>query len=206
MTSIPKYSVSQDLFQYNLKTGYKASQQLVLYLSGAVQDTDAEQLPRQFDDADCILSVAGRAQPRYRYDLYKGNRKKNLKIGISISPLSYNLKTCIDPMVDHAQFGIEEGRILKNEVGSNTEVNMFWRIWENITYTTRLFLFTDYIRTFLGDWENTSLPVQPVLHTALHAPALRFRLRSGALSPRWKPMDDERDSSVGLPATFSTKS
>ena len=136
----------------------------------------------------------------------KETEKKNLKIGISISPLSYNLKTCIDPMVDHAQFGIEEGHILKNEVGSNTEVNLFWRIWENITYTTRLFLFTDY-RTFLGDWENTlNFQFNRFFSTQLY---MHLRYDSGsdpALSPRWNRWMMKEILSVGLSYTFSTKS
>lgn len=109
-------------------------------------------------------------------------------------------------MVDHAQFGIEEGRILKNEVGSNTEVNMFWRIWENITYTTRLFLFTDY-RTFLGDWENTlNFQFNRFFSTQLY---MHLRYDSGsdpALSPRWNRWMMKEILSVGLSYTFSTKS
>ena len=201
-----KYSVSQDLFQYNLKTGYKASHNWYYTFLAQFKTQMLNNYPANSMTRTASFLSPGELNLGIGMTYTKETEKKNLKIGISISPLSYNLKTCIDPMVDHAQFGIEEDRILKNEVGSNTEVNLFWRIWENITYTTRLFLFTDY-RTFLGDWENTlNFQFNRFFSTQLY---MHLRYDSGsdpALSPRWNRWMMKEILSVGLSYTFSTKS
>ncbi len=200
-----KYSVSQDLFQYNLKTGYKASHNWYYTFLAQFKTQMLNSYPANSMTRTAAFLSPGELNLGLGMTYTKETGKKNLKIGISISPLSYNLKTCIDSMVDETTLGIEEGHRIKNEIGSNSEVNLFWRIWDNITYTTRLFLFTDY-KTFLGDWENTlNFQFNRFFSTQLY---MHLRYDSGsdpAVAPRWNRWMMKEILSVGLSYTFSTK-
>lgn len=80
--------------------------------------------------------------------------KKNFTFGASLSPLSWNLKTCFNDKINPANYGIEEGHKSMNKFGSSAEINYMYKIAYNIVYNSRLFAFTDYER-FQGDWEHT---------------------------------------------------
>lgn len=78
-----------------------------------------------------------------------------MQFNASISPLSYNLRTAIDPKIeDHTSFGLKGPKAkCKSEFGSNAEITLNWAPLSNMTYRTRLFLFTDY-KKGTGDWEH----------------------------------------------------
>ena len=204
MTSYHKYSVSQDLFQYNLKTGYKASHNWYYTFLAQFKTQMLNSYPANSMTRTASFLSPGELNLGIGMTYTKETEKeepedRNLHLASFLQPQDLHRPDG----GSHAQFGIEEGRILKNEVGSNTEVNMFWRIWENITYTTRLFLFTDY-RTFLGDWENTlNFQFNRFFSTQLY---MHLRYDSGsdpALSPRWNRWMMKEILSVGLSPTHS---
>ena len=82
------------------------------------------------------------------------NPQKRLTLDASISPFSYNLKIATNPGIPKSNFGIDPGHHTVSEFGSNAEVKLTWTLAWNVTYSSRLFLFTDYDYT-QGDWENT---------------------------------------------------
>lgn len=200
-----KYAVSQELFQYDLKLGFKATRHWYYSLT--------TQFKTQFlhsYGSNSMIRTASFLSPGtlnvglgMTYSYAKKNNK--LTLTASVSPVSYNLRTCIDNLVDHAQFGMEPGQRILNELGSNAEVNFFWAFRENISYKTRLFLFTDY-SNFTGDWENT-LNFQ---WSKLFSTQLYFYLRydtaaDSSIAPKWKKWMLKEILSVGLSYTFTTK-
>ena len=131
------------------------------------------------------------------------NKYKTFQFNATISPLSYNLKTCISDYVDHEQFNISPNKKFKNEIGSNAEINMTWDITSNISYKTRMFLFSDY-SYFLSDWENTfSFSINKFLSTQIYV-HLRYDTSAESLTS-WKKFMMREILSFGLSYTFSTK-
>ena len=200
-----KYSISQDLFQYNLKMGYKAIHNWYYSFTTIFKTQFFHSYPSNSMVRSASFLSPGELNLGLGMLYSKQNKKKTVVLSISIAPLSYNLKTCIDPLVDHAQFGIPEGRKLKNEFGSNAEINFKWNIRDNITYTTKMYLFTDY-HSFQGDWENTfNFQFSRFFSTQLYAHLRYDTLADPKISPKWNKWMLKEILSVGLSYNFSTK-
>ena len=66
-------------------------------------------------------------------------------------------------------FGIKPGHKTVHEIGSSAEGKLTWKLSNNISYQSRLFMFTDY-DYYQGDWENTmSFQIHRVLSTKIYA-------------------------------------
>ncbi|MCM1368832.1 MAG: DUF3078 domain-containing protein [Candidatus Amulumruptor caecigallinarius] len=200
-----KYSVSQDLFQYNFKAGYKAAHNwfytlMLQFKTQLLRSYPANSLTR----TSSFLSP-GELNVGLGMTYSKENARKTIKLSISVAPASYNLKTCIDPDVDPTLFGIDAGRKSLNEFGSNGEVNFMWKIFSNITYTTRLYTFTDY-KTFQGDWENTlNFQFNRLFSTQVYAHLRYDSSTDTSVSTHWKKWMLKEILSVGISYTFSSK-
>ena len=198
-----KYTISEDLLQYNLNAGVKAYKNW-FYSFNLLFKT---QLLNNYEE-DSYVRTASFLSPG---DLNMGlgmsysrqNKYKTFQFTATISPLSYNLKTCISNKIDHEQFNISPYKKVKNEIGSNAEFNMSWDITSNISYKTRMFLFSDY-SYFLGDWENTlSFSINKFLSTQIYV-HLRYDT-SAEKYESWKNFMMREILSFGLSYTFSTK-
>lgn len=199
-----KYTISEDLFQWNFKAGVKAfdkwfysvttqfkTQMLNNFAANSMERTAAFLSPGDFN--------AGLGMT-YAYV----SKSKNFKLNASIAPISYNLKTCINSHIDPAQFNIPAGRKTVSEFGSNSEVTLNWTICKNVNYSSRLFLFTDY-SYFQGDWENTlSFKFNRFLSTQIYC-HLRYDSSSDLSIGRWHHWMLKEILSFGFAYTFSTK-
>ena len=135
----------------------------------------------------------------------KQNKKKTWQLNASIAPLSYNLRTAIDPEVDHNLFNIPQSAHTHSEFGSNAEITFNWKIASMITYKTRLFLFTDY-KYGMGDWENTlNFQFNRFFSTQLYANLRYDSSVDKSIAPKWNRWMLKEILSVGLSYTFSTK-
>lgn len=198
-----KYTISEDILQYNLNTGIKAYKKW-FYSFNLLFKT---QLLNNYEENSDVRKAAFLSPGDLNMGLGMAystqNKKKTFQLTATISPLSYNLKTCISKYVDHNQFNISPLKKTKSEIGSNAELNMTWNITSNISYKTRLFLFTDY-SYFLGDWENTfSFAINKFLSTQLY---VHLRYDSSAESvAKWKKFMMREILSFGLSYTFNSK-
>ncbi len=197
------YSISEDVLQYNLNTGLKAFKKWFYSLNFQFKT----QILRNYEQ-NSMKRTASFLSPG---DLNLGlgmayshqNQKKTFQFTATISPISYNLKTCITDSIDHALFNIAPNRKTRSEIGSNAEFNMNWQITPNINYKTRLFLFTDY-DYYMGDWENTlSFYINRFLSTQIYV-HMRYDTSSD-MSTSWKHFMLREVLSFGLTYTFSTK-
>ena len=202
--ALHSYSISQDLLQYNLKAGVKAFKKWFYSYNLQFKTQIFNAYPADSPDlASAFLSPA---------DLNMGigmtynteALQKRLKLSVSISPISYNLKTCLNDRIDPAQFNIEPGRHTRSEIGSNTEVNLNWDITPNISWKSRLFLFSDY-HYFQADWENTfTFNINRFLSTQFYLHP-RFDSSADFSATKWHYWQLKEILSFGLSYTFSTK-
>lgn len=199
-----KYSVSQDLFQYNVKAGYKAINNWYYTFLMQFKTQFMKSYPANSETRIASFLSPGELNLGIGMTYSKENEAKTLKFSASVSPLSYNLKTCLDEQVDHAQFNIKPGRKWVNEVGSNAEANFYAKLWGNTTYTSRFFFFTDY-KVLQGDWENTfNFQFSKVFSTQLFF-HLRYDSSADSKTDRgWRKLMLKEILSVGISYTFST--
>lgn len=200
-----KYSISQDLLQYNMKFGYKAVHNWYYSMNMQFKTQIFNSYPANSQTRKASFLSPGDFNLGLGMTYNKENKAKTLKFSASISPISYNLQSCIDPKINETQFGIKPGRKFKNEVGSNAELNFYAKLWGKATYTTRLFLFTDY-KLFQGDWENTiNFQFSRFFSTQIYAHLRYDSSIDSSISKGWKKFMLKEILSFGLTYNFSTK-
>lgn len=203
--ALHKYSISEDLFQYNFKFGYKAAHHW--YYSFTTQ-FKTQLLNNYYSDS--MVRIASFLTPGTLtlgagMTYTKQNAKKTIDLVASISPLSYNLKTAIDSAIDHQLFGMDQAVKSVSEYGSSAEINFSWRMLDNILYKTRLFLFTDYKQSN-ADWQNTfEFQFSRFFSTQLYINLRYDSTADKSLDPKWNRWMLKEILSVGLSYTFSTK-
>ena len=200
-----KYSISQDIFQYNLKMGYKATHNWYYSLTTQFKTQLLNNYPKNSESRTASFLTPADLNIGLGMTYSKHNKAKTIQFDASIAPLSYNLRTAIDPKVDHMLFNIPQTAKTSSEIGSNAEITFNWKICSSVSYKTRLFLFTDY-KYGMGDWENTlNFQFNKFLSTQLYA-NLRYDSSSDRnVSPKWNRWMLKEILSVGLSYTFSTK-
>lgn len=200
---VHSYSISEDLLQYNLNIGYKAIKKW--YYS--MNTTFKTQILKNYENNSMVRKASFLSPGDLNIGLGMSystvNKANTFQLTATISPFSYNLKTCITDQINHESFNIRPWKKTKSDFGSNAEINMNWKIYWNISYKSRLFLFTDY-KDFLGDWEHTiDFAVNKFLSTQVYV-HMRY---DSAVEPvtRWKKFMLREVLSFGLSYTFSTK-
>ncbi len=200
-----KYSISQDIFQYNLKFGYKARRNWYYTITGQFKTQLLNNYKKNTETRIASFLTPGDLNLGLGMTYSKTNKKKTIQFNASIAPLSYNLKTAIDPHIDHSMFNITQSAKTHSEIGSNAEITLNWQICKMVNYKTRLFLFTDY-KYFLGDWENTlNIQFSRFFSTQVYANLRYDSSIDSSVSPRWKKFMLKEILSIGLSYTFSTK-
>ncbi len=196
------YSISEDLLQFNMTAGYKAARGW--YYSTNV--TFKTQLLNNYKTNTYDLQAAFMSPAELNVGLgmtyNHTNKPKTFTIDASISPLSWNMKTCFNHKMDETAFGIKTGRRAVNEIGSNGEVKIQWAITSNISYRSRFFVFTDY-SYIQGDWENTfNFAINKFLSTQLF-----FHARYDSSTPSnadWHKLQLKEILSFGISYSFSS--
>lgn len=198
--SLHKYNLSQDLFQYNLKTGLKAFNHWFYSLNLLFETQFFNAYPEDSPQRSATFLSPGTLNIGLgmTYTL----EKSKINLTATISPLAYNLKTCIAGDIDHLQFNIQQNRKARSEIGSSAEANLTWKFTDNISWKSRLFIFTDY-SYFLADWENTfNFQINKFLSTQIFLHP-RFDSSSENIS-KWHHWMFHEILSFGISYTFAT--
>lgn len=106
-------------------------------------------------DADKVLQSGFLSPADLSFTVGMDFKKSFDKGSISIfpGPLSYKLNYVL--VGDLAtNYGIEEGKHARHDVGSKIQVDFDYKITDNISYKTRFYYFTSY-KNVQADWENT---------------------------------------------------
>ena len=161
MTNAPEdklrsYSISEDLLQINSTVGYKPVRWKRWYYSANLGFKT--QMMNSFKTNTNDMKAAFMSPSELNVGLGMTynyvNPKKTVTFDVSLSPLSWNMKTCLNHKVNETSVGLDAGQRVKNEFGSSAELKFFWQMCGNISYRSRLFVFTDYSYA-QSDWENT---------------------------------------------------
>lgn len=202
--SIRSYSVTEDIFQIISKAGIRAAKHWFYSLSLMFKTQMLNSYESNTNNMKAAFLSPGELNVGLGMTYDYTSPKKNFEFIASLSPLSWNLKTCTNSAIDPRQFGIKQGRKTINEIGSSAELKCKWDIASNITYTSRMFLFTDYSYA-QADWENTiSFSINRFLSTQIYA-----HLRYDSSTPkmpdtRWHEWQFKEILSFGFNYKFST--
>lgn len=204
--SLRNYSISDDILQLNLTFGVKAAkhwyysvtsqfktQLLTAYVKNTRNIASAFLSPGEF--------TAGLGMT-YTY----ANARKTFTLDASIAPLSYNMKICTRPnnVLAHSAYGIDPDRKYVMKYGSNAEAKMLWKICDNISFRSRLFVFTDYTY-FQADWENTlSMEINKYLATQIYVHARYDTSTPPCDDPSWHKLQVKEILSFGVTYKFSS--
>lgn len=202
--SLHKYQISADIFQWNFKAGVKAYDKWFYSFNSLFKTQMLVNYPSDSDVRSASFLSPGEFNMGLGMTYNHANEKNTFKLSLSISPLSYNLKTCIDDLIDRTQFKITPPARTVNEIGSNVELTYEWHLLSNIQWRSRLFVFSDY-KSLLGDWENTfDFAINQFLSTQFF-----FHLRYDSSTPTtigtgWGKWQFKEFLSFGLSYTFNT--
>lgn len=198
------YSISEDLLQWNLNFGLKARKKWYYSLMAQFKTQILNNYPADSETRTAAFLSPSDLNVGLGMTYTTANRKNTLKFKAALSPVSYNLKTCIDPKVDPTQFNIKAGHKTHSEIGSSAELTLDWKITSNIGYRSRMFVFSDY-RNYAHDWENTlSFAINRFLSTQVYW-HLRYDTSSDASLTTWRHWMLKEILSFGFAYTFSTK-
>jgi hypothetical protein len=78
---------------------------------------------------------------------------KRLTGTIHLAPFAYNFKY-VQRLELSTRYGLDEGKHALNDIGSEFDINLLWKMTDNISWKTRFYAYTTYKRSEL-EWENT---------------------------------------------------
>lgn len=166
--SLRNYSVSEDLFQFNMLVGYKASKRWYYSTNVSFKTQFLKNYKPNTHELKGAFMSPGELNVGVGMTYNYANAKKTFTMDASISPFSWNMKTCIDRKMNETSYGIKEGHKTVSQYGSNAEGKLYWAISDNINLRSRLFVFTNYDYAY-GDWENTlSFNINRFLSTQIY--------------------------------------
>lgn len=200
--SVRGYSISQDLFQVNTKFGYKAIRNWYYSTSMRFKTQLLNNYKANTNDMNAAFLSPAELNLGIGMTYNTTLKDKKLKFDMSLSPLSMDMNICREiKKIDPTSFGIDAGKHIKMEYGSNIEAKISWKLCHEITWSSRLFSFTNYDH-IQGDWENTlDFTINKYLSTRLYA-HLRYD-SSVAKDPSWKYWQFNEILSFGFNYTFS---
>ena len=152
--SIHSINITDDIFQINSTFGLKAAKRWYYSANLMFKTQLFHSYPANSRNPKSAFLSPGELNIGLGMTYNFENQKKNFRFGASLSPLSWNLKTCINDDINPGSYGIEDGHKSMNKFGSSAELTWWWKIAYNIVYNSRLFAFSDYDR-FQADWEHT---------------------------------------------------
>ena len=199
-----KYGISQDLFQWNMKAGVRASSKWFYSFTAQFKTQFINNYGENSQQRKAAFMSPGELNLGLGMTYAIQNKKGNFKMNTSIAPISYNLKTCIDRFVDPTQFSIPAGKRFYNQIGSNAELAAEWNVTSNIKWKSRIFIFTDY-QTFQADWEHTiNFSINRFLSTQVYL-NMRYDTSSTNTNNGWRYWMIKEILSFGFQYAFSTK-
>lgn len=202
--SIHSYNISDDLFQLNTTFGVKAAKRW--YYSFTAQfktqllnsyNSNTREMRASFLSPGELTAGIGMT---YNY----ATPKKNFTFDASTSPVSYNLRTCINNQMDETAYDIRKGRNSVSKFGSSAELKLFWKICSNISLNSRVWVFTDY-DLFQADWENTVVfEINRFLTTQIFCHARYDSKTPRVDDTKWSKLQLKEILSIGFSYKFST--
>ena len=137
------YKVNEDLFQINSKFGIKAIKDWYYTVSLVFKTQFFNSYPSNSNDKSASLLSPGDLNLGVGMSYNKKIEERKFETSVMLSPLSYNLKFSMDKEIA-ALSGIPDGKLFENQVGSSFEATFKWEFYPNLSWTARMFYFTNY--------------------------------------------------------------
>ena len=146
-----KISINDDLFQINSKLGIKAVKDWYYTVAVLFKTQLFNSYASNSEVKNSAFFSPGELNIGVGMSYNKKIAPKKFETSVMLAPLSYNLKFSLDEDLA-VRAGIKEGRF-ENQVGSSFEGTFKWEFYPNLTWTSRVFYFTDY-KSVLADVET----------------------------------------------------
>lgn len=203
--SIRNYAINEDILQINSTFGVKAARRWYYSLTAQFKTQVFNSYTSNTRTLRSAFLSPGELNAGIGMTYNYANAKKTFQFDASISPLSYNLRTCINSRLNPSDFGIDGQGKAVHKFGSSAECKLSWKWAYNITYLSRLYVFTDYDRGY-ADWENTVLfEINKFLTSQLN---VNIRYDSDtpevAVHPDWHKLQVKEIISIGFAYKFSS--
>ncbi|MDD2961920.1 MAG: DUF3078 domain-containing protein [Muribaculaceae bacterium] len=189
LTSAPQdtlrsYSISEDLFQINSRFGIKAANKWFYTAAVQFKTQVFNNYTVNTKNLKAAFLTPGELNLGLGMTYNSANKRKTTTLDLSFAPISYNMKISRDERVNETTLGIEEGRKIASQIGSNIECKFTWQMHTNISLVSRLYAFTNY-EYVQGDFENTiNFSINKFLSTQIYV-HLRYDSSADIVSD-WK--------------------
>lgn len=202
--SLRTYTLTEDLFQFTGRAGFKAMNHWFYTLTANFKTQFFNNYPVNSKKLAAGFLSPGELNLGLGMTYEYTSADKRFSVNAAFSPVSWNLKTCVDDRIDPESVGIDAGRKTKSEFGSSSEIKLAWKITRDIEYTSRLFAFTQYKESQL-DWENNiNFAINKFLSTRLYT-HLRYDSTTPPLTDsKWHLWQFKEILSLGFNYKFST--
>lgn len=140
--TLRSYNIIQDVFEVYTNFGYKAIKRWYYSINGNMRT----QLFNSYGSNSNVLRSSFLSPGEFNIGVGMTYNYSNPKVSLNatISPLSWNMKSCINSKLNETNFGIDEGHTTKSSYGSKADITFSWQIAYNINYRSRLYMFTNY--------------------------------------------------------------
>ncbi len=203
--TIRNYAINEDILQINSTFGVKAARRWYYSVTAQFKTQVLNSYTSNTRTLRSAFLSPGELNAGLGMTYNYANTKKTFQFDASISPLSYNMRTCINSRLNPSDFGIDGRGKAVHKFGSSAECKLTWKWSYNITYLSRLYLFTDYDRGY-ADWENTVLfEINKFLTSQLNV-NLRYDSSTPPVAdhPDWHKLQVKEIISIGFAYKFAT--
>lgn len=150
--SIRKYRINTDLIRLTSKLGLQAAKKWYYTLAAEINTQFSPSYKK--NSTDVVSAFLSPMNFIVSLGMDYKLEKPKVKLSLMLLPADYNLRYVRRKDVDETQFGVDEGKAVRHEVGSRLKYIMEWKIINTVTWSTRLEYFTSYDKVE-AEWENT---------------------------------------------------
>ncbi|MCM1450157.1 MAG: DUF3078 domain-containing protein [Clostridiales bacterium] len=157
------YSISEDRLQMNTNFGLKAVKNWYYSITMQFKTQLLQNYPVNSHSLKAAFMSPGELNLGVGMTYNYTTPNKKASINLSLAPLSYNMICYKNTHVS----GYRDKKVT-NQYGSNLEGRFTWKPVYNISYQSRLYMFTNY-EYVQGDWEHTiSFEINRFLSTQIY--------------------------------------